>query len=194
MTVLTVPAKFGLYPVSSDPSLLKRARRLRLAPAMVVKLPATRVLPLGSERRAETAPFGFGWKAVLTVPSSLMRARLRLATPPMFAKLPPSNITPVGRTVLSAPPTIRLPSARRARTSTEPLASGLKVVSSAPEKSTRARRFRAVASMAPLGWRAVNVPPKTTAPLDSTATALTGPLVLGSKFESTVPSAFRRAM
>jgi hypothetical protein len=54
--------------------------------------------------------------------------------------------------------------------------------------------LRAVLAVAPLGWSAVNAPPRTILPSAWRTMALTRALALGSNVVSRVPLALRRAM
>ena len=84
--VLTWPLGFGLNPVSSVPSALKRAKKLRAVNAAellddrpgatVLKSPPTRILPSGCNAIADTDEFTAGSKVVSSVPLEFRRRML----------------------------------------------------------------------------------------------------------------------
>ena len=64
----------GAKDESEVPSVLSRVIRPRVTPAMVVKLPPTRILPLESMASARTRLFGAGLNAVSSAPVASTRA------------------------------------------------------------------------------------------------------------------------
>ena len=153
--------------MSRVPLALRRAIKLRVAPAMAEKEPATRILPSGCSVIAVTPALGAGEKEVSSVPSAAMRTRWLPVVPAGLVKLPPSRTRPSGWVT-----TARIVPVKRTE--------GAKAVRSEPSRLSQARPLPCVATGAVSErWR----------------TAAIGPSASSdeAKVVSAAPSALKRA-
>ena len=150
----TVLFALGSKPVSSVPSALSRAMRVRVVAVAaplgwrVVKPPPISTLPSACTIILETPPFALGSKPMSSVPSALSRAmRLRVV----------AVAAPLGWRVVKLPPISTLPSACTAKPTTAvvttpllltgpPPARGSKPMSSVPSALSRAILLRGTPS------------------------------------------------
>ena len=85
---------------SAAVSSLKRAKRLRVCPPIIRKLPPTKTLPSACTPIEETSPLALGLNESAKAVAASSRAMRLRACPPIFRNAPPTRILPSACTAI----------------------------------------------------------------------------------------------